>query len=63
MIIVRIKLNEEINVKQLAQCLINTQPVVRAVVVLLGARDVAFNPFISILSLSTELSTQMFYSE
>ena len=63
MIIVRIKLNEEINVKQLAQCLTNTQPVVGAVVVLLGARDVAFNPFISILSLSTELSTQMFYSE
>lgn len=67
MIIVRIKLNEEINVKQLAQCLTNTQPVVGAVVVLLEGRDVAFNPFISTLSLSTELntelSTQMFYSE
>lgn len=57
MIIVRIKLNEEINVKQLAQCLTNTQPVVGVVVVLLGGRDVALNPFISALSLSTELST------
>ena len=63
MIIVRIKLNEEINVKQLAQCLTNTQPVVGVVVVLLGGRDVAFNPFISTPCLSTELSTQMFYSE
>ena len=57
MIIVRIKLNEEINVKQLAQCLTNTQPVVGVVVVLLGGRDVALNPLISALSLSTELST------
>lgn len=43
--ILRIKLNEEINVKQLAQCLTNTQRVVEVVVVLVGGRHMALNPF------------------
>lgn len=44
----RIKLNEEINVKQLVQCLTNSN-VTQLVVVLLEGRDVTFNPPISTL--------------
>lgn len=43
----RIKLNEEINVKQFTQCLTNS--VTQLVVVRLEGRDVTFNPPISTL--------------
>ena len=58
----RIKLNEEINVKQLAQCLTNSN-FTQLVVVLLEGRDVALNPPISTLLAQSGApsSPQIFY--